>query len=603
MFYSLRNRLFLIFTLLLTVPFLLLSIIIPNWFTSIIEEQTKDSTVEMMDQYSLYIDSITTQAEDLGKQVLVSQATQQWLKVEKEGDETLTTSAEKLFIKNQLKMQLSSMMVNNSNNLSISVFLNDGTGTWGNSPSLKETDWYHNFLKNDQRWVNAHFDSFQLHQNMRDRKVNSYLIPLFDMNILELSGIIKVSFPSSLLETALSKIKLGENGRVYLLDSQGLNVLSGEVQTPKAVLDKSFKNITNEIEEKGLVEVTHHNEEYLVFFQKLKVGDWILLSEITKSELFAKIDQLQNNLLLTSALIFMLSILASYLLSSNIVRPLGKLTKAMKFVECGDFSGAKRVMPSIKSHHHEIGYVIKVFDHTIEQLNHLIQTEYEANIRRKDAEYKALLLQINPHFLNNTLEVIGGLAIQGKKKEVMNVSIYLGRMMRYSLNTQADVVKLGEEISYIRNFIEILKLRYEGTLTCEIDEAEETKSISIIKFIIQPLVENAVKYSLIEHTHAEIKIKTTLENGQLLIVVEDKGIGMSEEEMINFTYLEKTDEKYSVLDSDGNSIGLKNVLGRLSLYYGERFSFDIHSVKGEGTKITLCIKVTEGDIHVEGSDH
>lgn len=574
----------------LTVPFLLLSIIIPSWFTSIIEEQTKDSTVEMMDQYSLYIDSITTQAEDLGKQVLVSQAAQQWLKVEKERDETTSTSAEKLFIKNQLKMQLSSMMVNNSNNMSISVFLNDGTGTWGNNPSLKKMEWYHDFLKNDQRWVRTHIDSFQLHQNMRERKVNSYLIPLFDMNMLELSGIIKVSFPSSILETALSKIKLGENGRVYLLDRQGLNVLSGEMQTPNVVLDKSLKKITNDLQEKGLVEVKHSDEEYLVFFQKLKVGDWILLSEITKSELFAKIDQLQNNLLMTSALIFMLTILISYLLSSNIVRPLGKLTKAMKFVERGDFSGAKRVMPSIKSHHHEIGYVIKVFDHTIEQLNHLIQTEYEANIRRKDAEYKALLLQINPHFLNNTLEVIGGLAIQGKNKEVMNVSIYLGRMMRYSLNTQADVVKLGEEISYIRNFIEILKLRYEGALTCEIEEEEETKSISIIKFIIQPLVENAVKYSFIDNTYAEIKIKTKLENGQLLIVVEDKGSGMSEEVMANFFHLEKNDEKYSVLNSDGNSIGLKNVLGRLSLYYGDRFSFNIHSVKGEGTKITLCIK-------------
>ncbi|WP_368657572.1 sensor histidine kinase [Metabacillus halosaccharovorans] len=587
MFYSLRNRLFLIFTLLLTVPFLLLSIIIPSWFTSIIEQQTKDSTIEMMDQYSLYIDSITTQAEDLGKQVLVGQATQDWLKAEKE-DET-TTNAQKLLIKNQLKMQLSSMMINNSNNMSISIFLNDGTGTWGNNPSLQKTEWYQDFLVNDQRWMNTHIDSFQLHQEMREINLNGYLIPLFDMNMLELSGIIKVSFPSSLLETALNKIKLGENGRVYLLDGEGVNVLPGEVHTPKEVLNKSLENIKSGLK-KGLVEVNHHDEEYLVFFQKQKIGDWILISEITKSELFAKIDQLQKNLLITSALIFLLTILTSYLLSSNIVSPLGKLTKAMKFVERGDFNGAKRVMPSIKSYHHEIGYVIKVFDHTIEQLNHLIETEYEANIRRKDAEYKALLLQINPHFLNNTLEVIGGLAVQGKKKEVMNVSIYLGRMMRYSLNTRTDVVKLGEEISYIRSFIEILKLRYEGALTCEIDEQEETKSIPIIKFIIQPLVENAVKYSFIHHTVADIKIKTMVQQGQLVIVVEDKGIGMSDEEIANICQTVKNDGSDSALDSDGHSIGLKNVLGRLSLYYGADFSFSIESEVGHGTKITLCIK-------------
>ncbi|MCM3440157.1 cache domain-containing protein [Metabacillus halosaccharovorans] len=258
MFYSLRNRLFLIFTLLLTVPFLLLSIIIPSWFTSIIEQQTKDSTIEMMDQYSLYIDSITTQAEDLGKQVLVGQATQDWLKAEKE-DET-TTNAQKLLIKNQLKMQLSSMMINNSNNMSISIFLNDGTGTWGNNPSLQKTEWYQDFLVNDQRWMNTHIDSFQLHQEMREINLNGYLIPLFDMNMLELSGIIKVSFPSSLLETALNKIKLGENGRVYLLDGEGVNVLPGEVHTPKEVLNKSLENIKSGLK-KGLVEVNHHDEE------------------------------------------------------------------------------------------------------------------------------------------------------------------------------------------------------------------------------------------------------------------------------------------------------------------------------------------------------
>ncbi|GAA3334475.1 hypothetical protein GCM10020331_102570 [Ectobacillus funiculus] len=83
MFFSLRNRLMLIFTLLLTIPFIILSIIIPNWFTSIMEEQVQDSTVEMMDQYSLYINSVTTQAEEFGKQVLVNQTTQDWMKLEK----------------------------------------------------------------------------------------------------------------------------------------------------------------------------------------------------------------------------------------------------------------------------------------------------------------------------------------------------------------------------------------------------------------------------------------------------------------------------------------------------------------------------------------
>ncbi|MCM3653345.1 sensor histidine kinase [Metabacillus litoralis] len=581
MFFSLRNRLFIIFTLLLTIPFLILSIIIPNWFTSIMEEQTKDATVEMMEQYSLYIDSITSQAEDLGKQVLVNRTTQQWLKSEMDHSET--PSDQRLLIKNQLKMQLSSMMINNSKSMSIAVFLNDGTGTWGYLPTLQETEWFIDFSENNQRWVKTHDDTIATN-------INSYLLPLFDLLTLDLSGVIKVNFPSSLLETALSKIKLGENGRVYLVDRNGSNVLSEKIQTPDYVLNKSLEEISNVQQNKGLIETNYDNEEYLVFFRKLKIGDWVLVSEITKSELFSKINTLQKNLFFISALIFILTIIASYFLSFTIVRPLGKLTKAMKFIERGDFSGAQGFMPTIKSYNDEVGYAIKVFDHTIDKLNFLIKTEYEANIRRKDAEYKALLLQINPHFLNNTLEIIGGLAVQGKNKEVMNVSIYLGRMMRYSLNTKSDVVRLGEEIAYIRNFTDILKLRYEDSISIEIEEDQETKRLPIIKFIIQPLVENAVKYSFIKKHYAELKIKTEKSGEKIFIIVEDNGIGMSEKVIKDLLDTEINNEAGNVLESKGTSIGLKNVLGRLMLYYGENFSYDIQSEKDKGTRITLCIK-------------
>ncbi|WP_332695994.1 sensor histidine kinase [Halalkalibacter lacteus] len=601
MFFSLRNRLFLTFTFLLTVPFIILSIMIPSWFTSAIKEQTQELTVEMMDQYSLYIDSITSQAQDLGKQVLVNHTTQQWLKLDTEDGDASTE--ETLLIKNELKMLLSSIMINNSNGMSISVFLNDGTGTWGNNPSLHEVDWFKDFIENEQRFVKSHMDSYQLSQEMRESQINSYLLPLFDTNTLVTSGFIKVNFPSALLENALNKVKIGQNGRSYLLDQKGANVLQEEIHTPDEVLDQSLTKITNGNDQKGLIETNYNGEDYFVFFQKLPVGNWTLISEVTESDLFSKVNYLQRNLLITSAIVFLLTIVTSFMLSSTITSPLGKLAKAMGFLERGDFSGAKQFMPTIKSHNNEVGYVIKVFDHTIKKLRSLIETEYEANLRRKDAEYKALLLQINPHFMNNTLEIIGSLAVQGKNKEVLNVSIYLGRMMRYSLNTNSNVVQLCEELNYIKSYTDILKLRYEDSITIKIEEDSNTKTVPIIKFILQPLVENAVKYSFIEKTHAEIYIQTEKVENQVFIVVEDKGIGMSEEVILDLLNQDKNDETINVLESKGNSIGLRNVLGRLKLYYGQDFSYQIESEKNVGTKITLCINYKRGDIHDEGRNH
>ncbi|WP_110937223.1 sensor histidine kinase [Salipaludibacillus neizhouensis] len=538
-----------------------------------------------MDQYSLYINSITTQAQDLGKQVLVNQATQDWLKFE-QGDVD-TSSKEGLLKKNDLRNLLTSMMVNNSNDMSISVFLYDGTGTWGDNPVLQDVDWFKEFTQNEQRYIKSHIDPYQKFNG----NINSYILPLFDLYTFEASGVIKVNFPTYLLETALNKITIGQRGSAYLIDENGNGVLQGDINIPEKVLNQSTDAIANSNNEEGLKEVAYNGEIYYIFYQKLPMADWTLISEVTESDLFSKINDLQRNLLLISGIAFLLTIVASYMLSSNIVSPLGKLTKAMRYIERGKFIEAKHFMPTIKSDNNEIGYVIKVFDHTIDKLKYVIETQFQANILRKDAEYKALLLQINPHFLNNTLEIIGGLAAQGKNKEVMDVTSYLGKMMRYSLNTKSDIVELGEELNYIRNFSDILKIRYEETITINIEEDPKTKSIPIIKFILQPLLENAVKYSFIEKKYAEIHIKTEIVNNQLAIFIKDNGIGMSKEVILDLLNEERNNETNNVLDSKGKSIGLRNVIGRLKLYYSSNFSYHIESEKNKGTKIYFYINL------------
>jgi two-component system, sensor histidine kinase YesM len=597
MFISLRNRLLLIFTCLLTIPFVILSLLIPNLFTSVIREQTQELTTEMMDQYLLYVDSITTQAQDLGKQVLVNQTTQEWLRAENQGVPNETGA-----LMSELRMLLSSIMINNSNAISLSVQHTNGTGTWGNNPSLFELDWYKDFTHNNQNFVHSHLDPHQQSQEMRDREVNSYMLPLIDTNTLVSSGFIKVNFPTSLLETALNKMTIGQSGRTYLLDEYGANVLSDEIETPNEVLQQSLAQITNNEEQKGLIETAYEKENYLVFYQKLPIGNWVLISEVTESDLFSRVNHLQRILLITSFLVFFLTIIASFMFSSTITSPLEKLARAMGFIEQGDFTSAKKFMPTIKSNNDEVGYLVKVTEHTIDQLKNLIETEYETNLRRKDAEYKALLLQINPHFLNNTLEIIGSLALQGKNKEVMNVSIYLGKMLRYSLNTNSNVVLLGEEINYISSYTDILKLRYEDMISVKINEDPDTKKLPIIKFILQPLVENAVKYSFSEKAKADIFIKTEKTQDGFVIVVEDKGTGMPEEVMLDLLKEDKNEKTISVLESKGNSIGLRNVLGRLKLYYGQDFSYKIESERNIGTRITLQINGMGGDIHAKG-DH
>ncbi|WP_208585685.1 sensor histidine kinase [Gracilibacillus suaedae] len=589
MFFSLRNKLFLVFSCLLTIPFLVLSLVIPSLFTIYIKDQTQELTVEMMDQFSLYIDSITKQAEDVGQQVLVNPITQEWLQLEtkQKDDDTLTTA--RLLVRNELNRLLSSMMVNNSNDISVSIFTHDGEGIWGDYADLEDNTWYSEFVNHNKTYTRSHKDLNQQSAVMRDLHINSHLIPLVDMNSLGDSGVIKVNFSTELIENALDKIKIGEQGNTFIVNEEGESVLTGEIKTPRGIVTNSLEKIKDSPIEQGLLEIEDDKENYLLFYQQLSVGDWVLMSEVTEEDLFAHPYQLQKSMLLLSFGVFLITVIASFVFSSSITNPLRELTKAMSYLENGDFNSAKKMMPTIKSENNEIRYVLQVFAHTIEQLKSLIDNEYKANIRRRNAEYKALLLQINPHFLNNTLEIMGGLAAQGKNKEVMNVSVYLGKMLRYSLDTKSNIVTLGEEIQYIRNYTTILQLRYEEALHISIDEDPESKNLPIIKFIIQPLVENAVKYSFIAKNHATVYIKISYLSNQLTIVIEDDGIGMSKDVIHHLSDDDDNKAKLNTLESSGNSIGLKNVLDRLQLYYGEQFSYQIESEIDKGTRITLNI--------------
>ncbi|SDZ65349.1 two-component system, sensor histidine kinase YesM [Evansella caseinilytica] len=583
MFFSLKNRLLLIFTGLLTVPFIILSILIPSWLTSIIREQTQERTMVMMEQFSFYFQSIADQAENLGKQTLINQTTQAWLKKEKElGAEHIETVA----LKRELKALLSSMIINNSQGMSVSIILEDGSGMWVNQEFVNELDWLDNMYGVD-RFIAAHLDVDQPSLEMREQPVNSYILPLFDINTLVTRGVIKVNIPSHLLKDALDQVTIGENGGAFVVNGMGENLLSGKVSS---VIQQAVKEIEGRSEKKGFIKTEENGEAFLLFYQSLPINEWVLINQVKESDLFGQVNQLQRHLFLASGVLFVITVIASYLLSSTIVQPLGQLAKAMKYIETGDFNGAREYMPSIKSRNNEVSYLIKVVERTVTKLKRLIDTEYEANIRRKDAEYKALLLQINPHFLNNTLEIISGLAAQGKNEEVMNISSYLGKMLSYSLNTKQTLVTLGDEANYISNYRRILKLRYEEALKMEMEMAPEVMTNPIIKFVLQPLVENAVKYSFIDDNEATIYIEMKKSNENVVITIKDKGTGMKPELVEQLK--QKEHEPVSVLDSQGKSIGLRNVIERLKIYYGSHFQFEIESQLGNGTKITLSIPFT-----------
>lgn len=138
-----RNKVFLIFTLLITVPFLVIAFLVPSWFSSVIKKQTENNTLEMMEQYSIYLDNVASQVEDVGKQILVSSITQEWLATEDTSEDITTLH----FAKNEMNELLTTTTINSTNHLQVSVYLEDEIEKRKNSFS----DWYQKYQNTNER--------------------------------------------------------------------------------------------------------------------------------------------------------------------------------------------------------------------------------------------------------------------------------------------------------------------------------------------------------------------------------------------------------------------------------------------------------------------
>lgn len=280
-----------------------------------------------------------------------------------------------------------------------------------------EQDWYNRFLDEDKRWTEAHSDPDQADTIMKARLVNSFLLPLVQLQSFTKSGIVKINYPTSVLRDAIEKIRFGKTGQAFLLTSDGSSVLDQKLpEDSLMVLSTGLTEIkaAKEYEASGVFPIQRDSETYLLFYRYFEEQDWYVIGEVPEKELFVKIEQIRRTMLFISLILLLLIILVAYWLSSGITRPLTAMARAMKHVERGEFAQAFSIMPKVRTGHSEVGYVTRVFENMTTRLRFLIETEFETNLRRKNAEYKALLLQINPHFFNNTLEIIGGLAAMKK---------------------------------------------------------------------------------------------------------------------------------------------------------------------------------------------
>ena len=341
-----------------------------------------------------------------------------------------------------------------------------------------------------------------------------------------------------------------------------------------------------------------------------KIDDnWIFYAKITGTEEYAVLAlsdaeamgyYFSNRTMMVVILLFscIFLILLYIIFSNRMTEPVRKVQEAMKQVENGQMD----VRLEIDSHD-EMEIIADGFNKMVERLNDYINQVYVARICQKDAELNALKMQIQPHYLYNTLDVIRMTALEKNDETSAELLECLAHQLRYVMGEHTDCIVLQDELQALREYFVIMKVRYEGRIGLSIQVSDEDTQLYIPKLLLQPVVENAIRHGLREKDgEGTVAIRVERKEDYLEIVVMDDGVGMDEKQ-VRIMQESLDDPEIGKVDANGRlSVGMKNVYDRIKLNCGKEYGFRIESILGVGTIVTYRLPIWEEPENVESSN-
>ena len=270
-----------------------------------------------------------------------------------------------------------------------------------------------------------------------------------------------------------------------------------------------------------------------------------------------------------AAMTLLVALLCSYLFTNNITETIRRLQRYVDNLKTGRQE---------KIHFNptdEIGRIGNEFIRVVEENEKLTTNLYKSLYQEKESELIALQSQINPHFLYNALDSIFWMAEEHNAPDISHMTVALSNMFKLSLNNGEKLITIRKELEMVQSYITIQKVRFEDRIRVITSVEEGILDLKIVKFILQPLVENAINHGLAHKDDGGIiTIQIRRKENDILITVEDNGIGFETHDI--------------PIPSHGYAV--RNIDDRLKLYYGADYGVQITSVPGQGTTAFVRLK-------------
>ncbi|OZB94310.1 sensor histidine kinase [Paenibacillus sp. XY044] len=327
--------------------------------------------------------------------------------------------------------------------------------------------------------------------------------------------------------------------------------------------------------------VQYQEDGKLVLIYRSDHTRWTTVGLIPIEILIKDSQELRNRMYGASAIVMIIIFLLIFALSQQTTKNIKRLSKAMKAVESGDLS--PKELPRTKD---EIGLLSIRFMHMMDTINSLIHDIKRNEKKKREADLKALQLQIHPHFLYNTLNTIRYLAKLQHAANIEQVTGSLIHLLRSAAGKNSGLVTLSEELQSVQSYMDIQNYKYVDDIVIHYDMQQGLEDYRVLPLLLQPLVENALLHGIearkdIEGGVIRVSIRTE-QDDCLVIAVMDNGPGMPAEMLDLFRQGKNQEDQRKMF-----GIGLHNVHERIQLTYGSAYGLDLDSRPGEYTRVTL----------------
>ena len=462
----------------------------------------------------------------------------------------------------------------------------------------EEAEAFAESLMKDKKRLEYGYDWYPLQKNCFAPETgnlrNDSMIPVLKNLLLDgggYQGTLIYSLSEEQIYEQYKKSKLLEEGYLYIVDREGRLISHSDESMllhPEEVVNLAYTKKAME----GTGNYFIENRE-VVMSQRLNDGNWTAIAVIPLNNMIGEVIGIYKRFIFVIAVILIISVSVSVLLSREAIKPLETMIASMERVENGDFS----VRVEEKGPY-DIARLIHHYNTMLENTERYIREEYQIKRMKKAAELDALVAQINPHFLYNTLEFIVWQARAAGAYKISDMAYSLGKMFNIMVNKGHSMLTVEKELEHVKLYVHLQNNRYNDRFDLKIDlDDEDLLQLRTLKLILQPIVENIILHGFTkEQEDCTIRIGVYISHGMLVYDVEDNGIGISKDELDSIreslkeqNVIEYDEQNAKLRRNSGRGIGLQNVHQRIGLYYGNQYGLEIFSREGEGTEVIIRI--------------